>query len=149
MMRPTLTAALALAAVTVSFATARAQDPAEGVWLVQGGDAKVRIGACAGAPAQLCGVIVWMDAPRDEQGQPKHDAHNPDPALRGRPLLGLQMISGFHATGPGQWEGGRIYDPHNGTSYDSKLRVAEDGRLKVSGCVSFLCKTQTWTRSPN
>jgi uncharacterized protein (DUF2147 family) len=125
---------------------ALAADPAEGEWLVQDGKAKVRITPCAGASERLCGNIVWLRSPLDEDGAPKHDAHNPDPSARNRPIVGLPLIRDFRAAGPGAWQGGKIYDPESGKTYDSKLRVAPDGTLKVAGCIAFICQTQTWRR---
>ena len=45
--------------------------------------------------------------------------------------------------------GNRImaYDPKSGKTYASKLRVASDGTLKVSGCIAMFCQTQTWTKA--
>lgn len=140
---------LMLAAVALAFAAgpALAADPADGVWLVQAKDAKVRIGPCPGKPAQLCGDVIWLKTPNTPEGQPKHDEHNPDPKLRDRPIIGLMMIRDFHSVGSGRWEGGKIYDPHSGKTYNSKLRAAPDGTLKVDGCVMMFCQTQTWTRA--
>ena len=135
------------AALSLSAAQASAADPAEGLWLVQSGDAKVKIAPCGAAPGRLCGSIVWLRAPRDEAGQPKHDAHNPNPALQDRPILGLTMISDFKPAGPGRWEDGKIYDPKAGRTYDSKMHVGGDGTLRVAGCIVFFCQTQTWTRT--
>ena len=134
------------AAFALTAGAALAADPAEGEWLVQGGDARVRIAPCPARADRLCGVVVWLKAPRDETGQPKHDAHNPDAALRSRPIIGLQLIRDFNAAGDGRWEGGKIYDPKTGRTYAAKLRVAADGTLKVDGCVMMFCQTQTWTR---
>jgi uncharacterized protein (DUF2147 family) len=137
---------LAAAALGLIAGPALAADPAEGVWLVQDKDARVKIAPCPAHADQLCGDIVWLRSPQDEAGQPKHDIHNSDAALRSRPLMGLTMIRDFHSAGPGRWEGGKIYDPHSGKTYASKLRVSGD-TLKVDGCVLMICKTQTWTRA--
>lgn len=143
MRRLTLTAlALGLAA-----GPALAADPAEGVWLTQAKDAKVRIAPCPAKAGQLCGEVVWLRVPNTPEGQPKHDEHNPDARLRGRPIIGLSMIRDFRPAGAGRWDGGTIYDPHSGKTYKSKMRVAADGTLKVDGCVMMFCQTQTWTRA--
>ena len=46
----------------------------------------------------------------------------------------------------GEWEDGDIYNPRNGETYDAELEEVDANTLKVSGCVWFLCETQTWTR---
>ena len=111
------------AVLSLAAGAALAADPAEGVWLVQDQDAKVRIGPCPGQAGQLCGEIVWLRAPTGADGRPKTDARNPDASLRNRPLIGLTMIRGFRPAGPGRWEGGKIYDPKSGKTYASKLRA--------------------------
>jgi len=140
---------LILAALLAGLASGpvAAAEPAEGLWLVQDKDAKVRVGPCRDNAERLCGEIVWLQTPRDEHGAPKHDEHNKDPALRGRPILGLAIIRDFHAAGSGRWEGGKIYDPRSGKTYASKLQVEPDGTLRVDGCVLSFCKRQTWTRA--
>ncbi|MDB5445412.1 MAG: hypothetical protein JWQ97_729 [Phenylobacterium sp.] len=135
------------AVLALTAGRAVAADPAEGEWLVQDGEARVRIAPCPGRADRLCGVVVWLKAPRDETGQPKHDAHNPDASLRSRPIIGLPLIRDFNAAGGGRWEGGKIYDPKTGRTYAAKLRVGGDGTLKVDGCVIMFCQTQTWTRA--
>jgi uncharacterized protein (DUF2147 family) len=141
------TVVITAAVLSLTAGAALAADPAEGVWLVQDKDARVRIGPCPGQAGQLCGEIVWLRAPTSADGQPKTDARNPDAALRDRPLIGLTMIRGFRPAGPGRWEGGKIYDPKSGKTYASKLRATQDGKLKVDGCVLMICKTQTWTQA--
>jgi len=133
-------------AIALAAGPALAADPAEGEWLTQDGDARVRIAPCPSSTDQLCGVVVWLKSTRDETGQIRHDRHNPDPALRIRPILGMTLMSGFHAAGPGRWQGGKIYDPESGRTDDWKLRVTAEGALKLDGCVLMFCRTQTWRR---
>ena len=61
---------------------------AEGTWLSQNGDTKVKLSDCG---SKLCGTVVWLSEPVDRAtGRPKTDKHNPDPAKRARPLIGLK-----------------------------------------------------------
>ena len=126
------------AAVIASVAPAQAADRVTGRWLTHKGNAVVEIGSCGD---NLCGRIARIIAPpRDGTTT---DARNPDPALRGRPMLGLPILTGFVAKGA-QWHG-RVYDPQEGKSYRSTLDIRH-GTLKVKGCVALFCKTLTWTR---
>jgi uncharacterized protein (DUF2147 family) len=127
---------------------APAGDPTFGDWLTQARDGKVRVGPCAADPAQACGTLIWLKPPADAPPGPLHDAHNPDAALRSRPLLGVLIVSGFHRQAPGEWVDGKVYDPNDGKTYRSKMNLDPDGTLKVSGCVAVFCKTQTWTKAP-
>jgi len=133
---------LTLAAVTLIAPTARA-GAVEGDWITPKGGAKVRIAPCGG---KLCGTITWLKAAVDKTGQPQKDIHNPDPGLRGRPVVGIAFLHGFTQAGTDRWSGGSIYDPGSGKTYDSKLSLAPDGALKVEGCVAVFCQAQIWRR---
>lgn len=115
-----------------------------GTWLSADGGTKVRITECGG---KLCGAVVWLNQPNDPStGKPKIDAHNPDPAKRARPLLGLQVVHGLTPAGPDKWSG-LIYNADDGYTYKAHLQVRGDNAAHVEGCVlSILCKGQTWTR---
>ena len=119
---------------------AAAAPSVEGLWRTDDGKAVVRIAPCG---QLLCGRIarVLDTGPN----VPSTDVNNPDPARRGQPILGLQVLSGF-AGGPTEWQNGRAYDPKSGSSYKSSLRLNTDGSLRVTGCVLFVCRSKRWTR---
>lgn len=125
--------------------TAQAADPVQGDWLTEGGSAKVRVAPCAGDAAKMCGTIVWLKGAKP--GVVSKDVNNPDPALRSRPLMGLALIRDFKPAGPGKWKDGKIYDPSAGKTYASKISATGDGALKVEGCISVICKAQTWKKA--
>ncbi len=74
------------------------------------------------------------------------DVKNPDSALRGRPLLGTDLILNFEFDDK-KWKHGRIYNPENGKQYKADLEL-EDGVLKVRGWlgIRLLGRTVIWTR---
>jgi len=135
--------ALFAAGMLLLTAPAVAADPAEGDWLMPDGGSKVHIGACAGNPAQLCGVVSWL-APAKAKDL---DIHNPNAALKNRPILGVATIFGFKQNAPGNWSGGKLYDPATGKTYSGKISINPDGTLKVQGCVFGICQGQTWKRA--
>jgi uncharacterized protein (DUF2147 family) len=55
------------------------------------------------------------------------------------------ILTGFHQDGDG-WSGGQAYSPKVGKSYNAKLKVMGDHRLRVTGCVLFICQSIYWTR---
>jgi uncharacterized protein (DUF2147 family) len=135
-----------LAAALLAGASARAAgDPVFGVWLTQARDGTVRIGPCAANPAETCGVVLSGKGPNGEDARTLTDLKNPDPALRNRPIVGLQVISGFRRE-DGGWTGGRIYEPQSGKTYKAKMASAGPNTLKVAGCVLVFCRSETWTR---
>ena len=76
--------------VLVSAGSALA-DP-KGLWQAQDG-AHVRVGPCGAA---LCATIAKPKSSVDPQtGLPWTDKNNPDPAHRGRPLIGVPVLYGL------------------------------------------------------
>lgn len=136
-----LTVALLAALVGV-----RAEDGIEGVWLTEERDSKIEFVSCE---TVLCGTIVWLREPTDENGDPHRDVNNPDPSLREREILGLTIFEGLIQTDEaGIWQG-TVYNPDNGEIYKTVLRLQPDGTLEVKGCVlgGLICGTEYWTRS--
>ena len=132
-------ASLSFALLALAIAgRANATTPVAGRWLTQDGNAVVTIGGCGTA---TCGrITTLLNGP---PSGPPVDGNNPDARLRGRPLEGLTILTGFTDAGS-DWRG-RIYDPKSGKTYKSVLRREADGSLKVQGCVAFFCRTQHWT----
>ena len=128
------------ACLLLSAAAAQAAD-VTGNWLTQDKSAIIAISRCGGS---LCGTIARILV--QKPNMPKTDVRNPNPSLRGKPFIGLRILSGFTQKSE-RWENGRIYDPKSGKSYRSKLRLNADGSLNVSGCIAVFCQTQRWTRA--
>jgi uncharacterized protein (DUF2147 family) len=136
---------IAVAAALLAAPSARAQGAGEpsGIWLTQAGDARVRVSKCGGG---ICGVIVGLKQPIDPAtGKPQVDDKNPNPALAKRPMIGLPLFSGMHATGPGKWSG-QIYNADDGSTYASNVAVTGPDTLRVEGCMGAFCGGETWTR---
>jgi glucan biosynthesis protein C len=141
---PTVAAVALLAGCLASRAGAAAAVPV-GRWYAEGGAAQVDIDRCGGA---LCGRVVWLRSPFDEDGCELRDRHNPDPRLRDRPLIGLEILRGLERSDePRVWTGGSIYDPGTGHTYRCTLTVEGD-RLRLRGYVGvpLLGRTTSWLR---
>jgi uncharacterized protein (DUF2147 family) len=141
LMGAAMTRAIFMLAVGLLGSAAPATTPAiEGMWLTDDHAAIVAIRSCGRA---VCG---YVDQVLDKDPSvPKTDVENADPALRSRPILGLPILTGFIPEGA-VWTGGRAYDPKTGRSYRSTLALNEDGSLKVTGCLLFICESRRWTR---
>jgi uncharacterized protein (DUF2147 family) len=76
-------------------------------------------------------------------GTPRLDLNNPDPALRGQLIMGLELLSGYAYSG-GKWRGS-VYDPKSGNVYKSQMHVT-DGELKMRGYIGLpiLGRTQSF-----
>ena len=137
----------ALLVVLLVTTSAHAQNPTPvGVWLHENQRIKVEIAPCGD---ELCGKLVWFKRPNDAQGLPLVDVLNPDPALRTRPLLGLEILSGFRPAGDGTWDGGTIYNPDDGETYSALMSIQDDGsvRVRVYVFLSLFGETKIWTRA--
>jgi len=93
------------------------------------------------------GKLDWIKFPNDEQGKPKTDKNNPDPALRSRPALGLELLKDFTYDGDNVYSGGTVYDPKNGKTYSCKMTL-EGNSLKIRGYVgiSLFGRSEIFTR---
>ena len=123
--------ALAVAVVT-GMAGAALADPVEGVWQTQPGDdggfGHVRIAPCGAA---LCGTL---ERAFDSAGRAQTTE-----------TVGRQIVWDMVAQGGGAYGDGKIFAPDSGKTYASKMALEGD-RLKVSGCVIGICRSQTWAR---
>ena len=123
-------------------------DDVVGVWLNEDKDAHVKIENREG---KYYGNIIWLKEPNEEAtGLPKLDDENPDPVLQKRPVMGLELLTGFVFDGDDEWEDGDIYDPKSGSTYSCYMVFTDDTKnnLKVRGFVgvSLLGRTTYWTR---
>jgi uncharacterized protein (DUF2147 family) len=119
---------------------ALAADPG-GTWLTQKGDARIRVAKCGTA---MCGTVVWLREPADPAtGQPQADTNNPDPAKRGRRILGLTIFA-MQPTSDGNYAGD-IYNADDGHTYRGKMVRRDASRLEVQGCAGVICGSETWS----
>ena len=122
-----------------------------GIWKTEKDESKIEIFRCG---EKICGKIIWLKNPlytdsRDgEVGTPILDHNNPDPALRSRPVLGLQILAGFTAEGGNNWRNGTCYDPKSGNTYRGKIHLAAPDRLELRGYIGIplFGRTAIWTR---
>lgn len=142
--------ALAVVALGVLSFTAPNQETAGdqllGVWEPSNGRARVKIERIG---SKYYGRIVWLIEPNDpETGKPKTDKNNPDPALQNVPLKGYRMLKDFVYQEDGTWSEGTIYDPLNGSTYSSVIKMKDKNTLDIRGYIGVqaLGRTDVWKR---
>ncbi len=149
---PGLTAAGVMLGALVAFGTATSSEASHqlaasptGRWYAEGGAAQVDVSDCGGA---LCGRVTWLRSPFDENGCDLRDRYNPDPALRERPVIGVQILSGLEPAGDHVWTGGVVYDPASGNTYHCTLSLEDENRLRLRGYIGvpLFGRTTTWIR---
>ncbi|HEV2542980.1 MAG TPA: DUF2147 domain-containing protein [Methylobacterium sp.] len=106
-----------------------------GLWQTETAGSTVRIARCGSG---YCGTIAATAGTGV-------DAQNPDPALRTRKLVGVQIMQAGTPSGAG-FEGS-LYNPNDGKTYAGSITPKGPDTVEVAGCVlSVLCKRQTWRR---
>src|SRR5262249_47536527 len=84
------------------------------------------------------GVIDW-------EKQAGTDDKNPDPAKRGRPLLGTPILMAMKPAQTNLWQG-KIYNPKDGGVYTARISLPRPEVLKLEGCMLIFCGGENWTR---
>lgn len=138
---------VALALVTISgllqATQVAAADPL-GNWRLSSGKITVRVSYCGGT--NICASIVGMAQPLTKQGTPKIDKDNPNPALRNRRIIGLQVVNGMTPEGENRWKG-KIYNADDGYTYSATAEVSGD-QLVIKACTlgGLACKKKRFAR---
>lgn len=132
---------LGLAAAMGLFATGQAAGKSAGdvfgLWQHPENGSRIEIYPCAGL---VCARIVRAS---DGQGT---DTKNPDPNLRGRPVVGLVIIAGASQTGTATWSGD-LYNRIDGRTYAGRIKLKSTDRIDLTGCMAVvLCRTVSWRR---
>lgn len=92
------------------------------------------------------GVVEKLMDPAKQDS--KCDECAADDSRKGKPVLGMTILSGLKKEGDAVYGGGQILDPNNGKTYNAKLTVIEGGsKLEMRGSILFIGRTQTWLRT--
>lgn len=134
---------IALLALTLTAAAQK--DPLCKVWYNQEKDSKVEVYQVGNT---FQAKIVWLKEPLDN-GKPKVDKENPNEKLRNVPVMGLVFLRDLQKSKdtPNFYEGGKIYDPKNGKTYDCRMTF-KGTTIELRGFVlglPFLGRTSVWT----
>lgn len=146
-------------AAAIGLGPAVAQDalpaPIEGVWLTTA-RTELTITPCAAGYCGHISKIVVPEAILQQYGAELEaidpaafvDANNKDPALRGRPIHGMQILLLRQSGNPLYYEG-EIYNPQDGNIYSGSVEVLGTDLIRLKGCVLYvLCEEQDWSRVP-
>lgn len=106
-----------------------------GTWFSENKDLKVEIFK---KNEKFYGKVVWFICdPKTPNMEDFKDTENPDPKLRSRPWLGMQVVDNLTFNGKDTWGNGTIYDPNSGRTYDSVVRLKDANTLIVRGYWGF------------
>lgn len=93
----------------------------------------------------LSGTIEKIVDPAKQDS--KCDECASDDPRKGKPVIGMTILTGLRKDGDNVYGGGKILDPNNGKTYSAKVTVIDGGRkLEMRGSILFIGRTQTWIR---
>ena len=93
--------------------------------------------------------LIWYS---DTEGKPLDywtDRRNPNPVLRSRKLLGMEVLSGLQYDPDNHsWENGMVYDSKHGREWNASANIDKNGQLRVRGYwhFKFIGRTMTFFR---
>jgi len=139
-------------AVFLSLATTRIRvaSPAErliGVWESEEKNLLIQISK---EGPHFVGTMTYYQCATETIMRSRVDIENPDPSLVGRKLLGLKLVEKLSYRGNDVWDGGKIYDPNSGRTYDARVQLTNANTLVVRGYWRFrwLGRSMVFNRRP-
>jgi len=119
-------------------------DKLVGIYLTAEKGSQVRI--FKATDGKYYGKVEWIEEEPD-----KLDVNNPDESLRTKKVWGLMILKGFtYNEAKKRWDGGTVYDPDNGKTYDAFMWFDGDNiNLHLKGYVmgmKFVGRESLWTR---
>lgn len=105
-----------------------------GTWMSVDNSVKVKVYKVNN---QFRARIIWFNHLLSESKKPMHlssDIHNPNPNLRNRKILGMEILDGLrYDVQKKEWVDGKIYDASSGRYWNSSAKLLQNGTLKVRG----------------
>lgn len=135
-------AALFIAVAAFCIASTEAQALSDedvlGVWRDPDSGSHIQMYRCG---ESACAKVVQVKEPG------RKDVHNPNPALRDRPVVGVVIMNGGKKVAPLQWKGS-LYNTRDGGTYDGTLTLVSENQLKLRGCImgGLICAGPTWEK---
>jgi uncharacterized protein (DUF2147 family) len=119
-------------------------DKIVGIWAPAKGTSQVRIFKATNG--KYYGKVEWLKVDKD-----KLDINNPDESQRDKKIWGLMILKDFsYNTEKNRWEGGTVYDPDNGKTYDCYVWFDGDANvMTLKGYVlgmKFIGRAEDWKR---
>jgi uncharacterized protein (DUF2147 family) len=124
-----------LSMTATGFATSAFADQADkvlGTWLRPKTGWHVAFGPCEDAAAKLCGVVL------SGEGVDK---------TTGGSVVGVKMLFNLEKNKKKTKWKGKMYDPKGGGTYAGSVKILDDGRIKMAGCMmKVMCRSEKWER---
>jgi uncharacterized protein (DUF2147 family) len=123
-----------------------AADRIVGEWLSENKDRKIEVYKVG---QEFFGKLIWSASLFEADGKTaRKDIRNRNVSLRDRPLQNVDILTNF-IYGDEIWDGGKMYDPQSGKTYNCIMRLKNE-LLEVRSYIGFplLGSSTYWKRSP-
>jgi len=119
-------------------------DKIVGIWSPSKGTSQIRIFKATNG--KYYGKVEWLKEDKD-----KLDVNNPDEKLRANKIWGMMILKDFvYNKEKNHWDGGTVYDPDNGKTYDCYMWFEDDpNSMTLKGYVlgmKFVGRSDNWKR---
>jgi uncharacterized protein (DUF2147 family) len=119
-------------------------DKIVGIWVPAKGTSQVRIFKATNG--KYYGKVEWLETDKD-----KLDVNNPEVSQRDKKIWGLLILKDFNYNEEKKrWDGGTVYDPDNGKTYDCFMWFEENSdEMTLKGYVlgmKFVGRSEKWKR---
>ena len=98
-----------------------------------GGWAYVKFGACKENNSLTCGTLIKAFSKNGK-------------AIKDYEHTGKYLVWDMKKEGNKNFSGGKIKDYSDGKVYNSKMEIISKNKIRVSGCVLFICQSQEWNK---
>ncbi len=121
-----------------SLAFGQSADDIFGTWRHPENGSLIEIYRCGSG---ACAKVIKVKDPS------RKDIHNPNPALRNRPIVGIVIAKGARKTGSNKWVA-NLYDTLDGNTYRGSITVLNKNQVTLVGCGfgNLICEAVTWSR---
>ncbi|WP_207531886.1 DUF2147 domain-containing protein [Desertivirga arenae] len=94
------------------------------------------------------GKLIWLKDSVDNDQKPLKDIHNPDGSLKGRSLIGIDILKNLSYGRRNIWRGGTSYDTKSGRSYNCQVALPDSSSLNVRKFfgLAIMGRTENWKR---
>ena len=134
-----------IGAATAVTSVCFAAEQLDGFWMDSDGEVIIELSQCG---ENRCGKVAWLKQPFGGDGLPLLDYRNSDPALKSRPVCGLEVVTGFKKQSDTVWGGGTVYVSDEGKSFSGYAEVLSPAQVKVTGYIllPIFGESEVWTK---
>lgn len=91
--------------------------------------------------------IIWLEKDKNPDGTKRTDSKNSNAAKRNTPADQIVLIEKVtYDKNKDVWNGGKVYDPTKGKSFNVEVKFKDAKTLAVKGSLAIFSQTVYWTK---